>query len=342
MSNKSLVSAIIIFLNEERFLPEAIQSVFSQTYENWELLLVDDGSTDTSTQIARDFAEQYPGKVRYLEHPDHQNRAMSASRNLGIEHAKGEYIAFLDADDVWLPHKLEQQVDLLEAHPEASMLYGNRQHWYSWTGEQEDIHRDFVPEMIGARADTLFDPPALLRSLIRPPRSDTNPWGRATTPCPSDFMFRWGMLERTGGFEESFIGAYQLYEDQAFLSKVYLNAPVFVAGKSEYWSRYRYMHPTSCSAVVNKAGKQSSARLFFLSWLEGYLSKQGVKDREAWKRLREEQLLAQVRAHAQKREWKQATRGLLVMLRHHPRAFERAYQKLRRLLAPFRRPLWYS
>src|SRR4028118_1816749 len=161
MSNKPLVSAIIIFLNEERFLPEAIESVLAQTYENWELLLVDDGSTDGSTQIALNYAERHPGKVRYLEHPDHQNRAMSASRNLGIEHAKGEYIAFLDADDVWMAHKLEQQVSILEAHPEAAMLYGNRQEWHSWTGEPEDIHRDFVPEMIGARADTLFDPPAL-------------------------------------------------------------------------------------------------------------------------------------------------------------------------------------
>src|SRR5919198_1004258 len=104
-----LVSAIIIFLNAERFIQEAIESVFAQTYDAWELLLVDDGSTDGSTAIARRYAEQHPGKVRYLEHNGHQNRGKSASRNLAIRNCTGEYIAFLDADDVWLPRKLEQQ-----------------------------------------------------------------------------------------------------------------------------------------------------------------------------------------------------------------------------------------
>jgi glycosyltransferase involved in cell wall biosynthesis len=339
MSGKPLVSAIIIFLDEERFLPEAIESVFSQTYEDWELLLVDDGSTDASTQIALSYAQRHPDKVRYLEHPGHQNRAMSASRNLGIEHARGEYIAFLDADDVWLPGKLERQVALMEAHPEAGMLYSNRQHWYSWTGEPEDVQRDFVPEMIGAGADALFEPPELLPALVRPPRSDTNPWGRATTPCPSDFLVRREVVERVGGFEEAFIGAYQLYEDQAFLSKVCLKEAVFVAGRSEPWSRYR-QHPDTCNAVVWRAGKFDSARLFFLDWLGEYLFERGIKDAEVWKLLREERLFARVRVHVHKREWTRAARNLLVMLWHHPRAFERAYQKLgRRLLAPIRRPL---
>ena len=108
--DKPLVSAIIIFLNEERFIREAIDSVFAQTCENWELLLIDDGSHDGSTDIARRFAAENPGKVRYFEHQGHQNRGMSVSRNLGVRHAMGQYIAFLDADYVWLPEKLEQQV----------------------------------------------------------------------------------------------------------------------------------------------------------------------------------------------------------------------------------------
>src|SRR5215212_3944019 len=122
MSSKPMVTAIIIFFNEERFIREAIESVFAQTYDNWELLLVDDGSTDGSTQIALDYAHQYRAKVRYLEHPGHQNRGMSAARNLGISYARGQYVAFLDADDVWMPHKLHQQVEILDSHPEAAML----------------------------------------------------------------------------------------------------------------------------------------------------------------------------------------------------------------------------
>ena len=103
MSSKPLVSGIIIFLNAEKFIEEAIDSVFAQTYDNWELLLVDDGSTDRSTKIAQQYAQHYLAKVRYLEHENHQNLGMSATRNLGIRNVKGKYIAFLDADDVWLP-----------------------------------------------------------------------------------------------------------------------------------------------------------------------------------------------------------------------------------------------
>ena len=86
------VSVIVIFLNEERFLEEAIESVLAQTYHDWELLLVDDGSTDRGSDIARDYAQRFAGQIRHLEHGGHANRGMSASRNLGLRHAKGRFI----------------------------------------------------------------------------------------------------------------------------------------------------------------------------------------------------------------------------------------------------------
>src|SRR5690349_19072164 len=94
--SRPLVSAIMIFRDEERFIQQAIESVFAQVYDEWELLLVDDGSQDGSTQIARDFARRFPRKVRCLEHPYRESLGMSASRNLGIDEAEGELIAFLD------------------------------------------------------------------------------------------------------------------------------------------------------------------------------------------------------------------------------------------------------
>src|SRR6478672_466011 len=115
MNISPLVSSIIIFFNAEKFFEEAIESVLAQTYGNWELILADDGSTDGSTAIALRYAQQYPEKIRYVEHEGHQNCGMSATRNLGICHAKGEYIAFLDADDVWFPYKLEQQVEIMKS-----------------------------------------------------------------------------------------------------------------------------------------------------------------------------------------------------------------------------------
>jgi len=139
---KGLVSAIIIFFNAEKFIEEAIESVLAQSYDNWELLLVDDGSEDNSTMIARRYEKKYQPKVRCFEHDGHSNQGMSASRNLGLSHARGEYIAFLDADDVWMPHKLEQQAAILNSRPEAAMVYGRTLIWYSWSGEPEDEYRD--------------------------------------------------------------------------------------------------------------------------------------------------------------------------------------------------------
>ena len=68
---------------------------------------------------------------------------MSASRNLGLREAQGEFVAFIDADDVYLPEKLERQSDLLDAHPDAAMVYGPTLHWHSWTGRAEDAALDY-------------------------------------------------------------------------------------------------------------------------------------------------------------------------------------------------------
>ena len=121
-----LVSVVIAFLDGERFLREAIDSVFAQTYERWELLLVDDGSGPAASSIARECAAREPGRVRYLEHDEHRNRGLSASRNLGIAGARGVYTAFLDADDVWLPDKLMDQVAILESRPMSERCTGTR------------------------------------------------------------------------------------------------------------------------------------------------------------------------------------------------------------------------
>ena len=197
----------MIFWEAETFLDEAIRSVFAQTYDAWELLLVDDGSTDTSTETAKRYARQYPARVRYLQHEGHENRGMSASRNLGIRCAQGEYVAFLDADDVWLPPKLEQQVAILEANPDAEMVYGRTEIWYSWTGKPQDSRRDrMLP--LGVPADTLVHPPTLFLLLLR---------NKVQTPTTCNAIMRRRLFDKVGGFEESFRG---MYEDQALFAKV--------------------------------------------------------------------------------------------------------------------------
>ena len=272
MSSKPLVSVVAIFLNAEQFIQEAIESVFAQTYDNWELLLVDDGSSDASTAVARRYAEQYPERVCYLEHPGRQNRGASASRNLGIRHAEGEYIALLDVDDVWLPHKLEQQVAIMESQPEAAMVYGLSEYWYSWTGWPEDQGRDFVYDL-GVPPNTLIQPPALIPIFFLEQK--------AAIPGPTDILVRRENVERVGGFDEHF----RLYTDQSFYAKVCLKAPVFAA--SACWDRYR-QHPNSAYSIARKTEQEYSTRLFFLNWLAGYLSDEGVKDPKIWQGLRKE------------------------------------------------------
>ena len=74
----------------------------------------------------------HPGQIRYLEHPGHANLGAGPTRNLGISRANGEFLVFLDADDVLLPHKLSRQLNLLQRHPTAIMVYGATEYWTSW------------------------------------------------------------------------------------------------------------------------------------------------------------------------------------------------------------------
>ncbi|GAB4374219.1 MAG: hypothetical protein Kow00121_18320 [Elainellaceae cyanobacterium] len=269
MHSTPLVSAIIIFLNGEEYIEEAIASIFSQTYPHWELLLVDDGSTDGSTAIAQRYAQQYPDQVRYLEHEGHQNRGMSAARNLGIRHAQGEYIGFLDADDIWLPQKLEQQVAILQTHPEAAMVYGRTQIWYSWTGQEADRDRDHFYEL-GVQPNTLIKPPTLFQLLLQ---------NKYQTPTTCNALIRRDVFNAIGQFEEAFR---TMYEDQVFFAKVTLKAPVFVG--NECWAKYR-QHPQSCSSDVERMNYYKT-RQPFLMWLENYLVEQNIQDQAILQALR--------------------------------------------------------
>ncbi len=267
--SRPLVSVIMIFLNEKSFLQEAIESVLGQSYQQWELFLVDDGSKDGSAEIARRFAAKYPDKVQYLEHEGHANRGMSASRNLGLRCSKGEFIAFLDGDDVWLSNKLQEQVTIMLAHPSAAMVYGRTQVWHSWTGRPKDKSRDHF-YTLGVRPDQLVQPPRLLIQLLE---------NRAQTPTTCNVMVRRSTFDKIGQFEESFR---TVHEDQVFYTKVHSQLPTYVANAC--WTKYR-QHPKSSSAQAKRKGLRHGARLRYLKWAKQYLLEQGVGDPEVWKML---------------------------------------------------------
>jgi glycosyltransferase involved in cell wall biosynthesis len=125
MENSPLVSTIIPVYNCERYLAEAIESVLAQTYRPIEIIVVDDGSTDGSADVAKDFADL---QVQYFYQP---NSGPGAARNQGTSLARGSLFAFLDADDVWLADKLTLQMATFESNPELDVVFGHISQFHS-------------------------------------------------------------------------------------------------------------------------------------------------------------------------------------------------------------------
>lgn len=141
-----LVSVVIPVYNAERYLEEAISSVLAQSNVRTEIILVDDGSTDGSAAVAL----RHCPPAKYFAQ---SNGGPAAALNTGASHATGDYLAFLSADDIWLPQKLEWQLAALSDDPECEMVFGHMQHFYS--GELSDEQKKKLhcpPEPMAALA----------------------------------------------------------------------------------------------------------------------------------------------------------------------------------------------
>ncbi len=171
---KPLVSVIVPTRNRADMLDEALRSIFRQTYPNFEVVVVDDGSTDHTPVVIR----KHGDRIRVVHR---QNTGRSLARNAGIAVARGDYISFLDDDDVWLPEKLARQVDVLSEAPSVDVVHG-----------QVYVLRD------GQRSAILTQPPA------RPSRDWVEQliWGDCVC-TPSVVMFRRKTLDENGGFDPS-------------------------------------------------------------------------------------------------------------------------------------------
>ncbi len=257
-----LVTVIIPFLNQERYLVEAIESVRAQTMSDWELLLVDDGSHDAGPKVACEYANSHPGRIKLLRHPSGGNHGAAAARNLGLAHAAGEFISFLDGDDVYQPHKLETEVGLLQSMPQAAMLYAPAIWWYPG-GERPDR-----AEKLGIEPGRIYNPPFLAGHILL--------LHKGAVPCICSVLIRRWALIAVGGFEESFA----LYEDQTLWGKLFFRYPVLVSPRPS--SRYR-QHADLTSARAQRAGdyhpwRVHAAEQRFLDWLRTYGDSLGVSD----------------------------------------------------------------
>lgn len=284
-ATRPLVSVVMPVYDVAPFLAEAIESVRAQTYPRWELLLCEDGSTDGSDEIARRYVALDPERIHYLEHEGRANRGASATRNAGLRAARGGIVALLDGDDVWMPTKLEEQVAILESRPDADVVYGPGEYWYSWA-DATRASEDRV-QGGGLPTNTLLARRELLTRMLR--REIHPPW----TCC---IAIRAEAVRRSGGFVNEFRTT---YTDQVFFARLSLEATALYVDRC--WARYR-IHPASASSQVQRAGGKRDARLRFLTWLEGYLPTTAARDdlalrvalRAALRRVRHPRLFAVV------------------------------------------------
>jgi glycosyltransferase involved in cell wall biosynthesis len=294
---EALVSVIIICYNQARFLGEAIESVLRQTYKHYEIIVMDDDSTDDPAAVAA----RYPG-VRFFTQPN-QGTA-GATRNSGFRQSKGEYLVFLDADDRLLPNALEVGVAGMNAHPECGFSVGRFL--------PVSVDGTPLPLMYGeCSADDHYD--AFLRWQ--------HSWSVAT------ILFRRSVFESVGGFNGSknMMGV----DDFDLVLRISRNLPVHC--HNQITAEYRF-HSANTSRNVEMMFRSSLA--VFRSewpWVKG-----NKKYEEALRRgLRHcrdrfaEELVEQVRAQARSRsERKQALSGVLALARLHPRILlKHAYRK---------------
>ncbi len=257
-----LVSVVMIFRDAERFMDEALQSLLAQTFTDWELLLVDDGSSDGSSALARRHAAAYPGRIRYLEHPGRAHRGTGPSRNLGLESATGAYASFLDADDVYFPERLARHVAAFGRHPRARLVISREIYWSQWSARERDQPTG-TDKIVGplARYDEPIEPPMLLRTALRR--------RGAAMPGMCSVTFDRRLALDLGAIPEHFTSQ---YEDQALIAKLMLAAVAVVL--EEPLVKYR-QHPASLTHRLARMGEYRPGRphaaLFdYLRWLRDY------------------------------------------------------------------------
>jgi glycosyltransferase involved in cell wall biosynthesis len=115
------VDIIIPAYNAAQYLPTAIESVVAQTFEDWRILLIDDGSTDNTAEVIAPFRDQLGPKLLYIKQP---NAGLPAARNTAIRNSTAEFLALLDADDIWLPCRLAESLKGFESRPQVGLVYG--------------------------------------------------------------------------------------------------------------------------------------------------------------------------------------------------------------------------
>lgn len=207
MNSRPLVSIITAVYNGEKYLEETLLSIFAQTYQNYELIIIDDGSPSRECQK---ICQKYAGRLKYFFQ---ENKGLSGARNRGLKEAKGEYIAFVDQDDLWLPKKLEKQVEHFERLREDGIPVGLV---YTPLIEIDETSREISRSSYGASGN-------LFAELIY-----TNNIG-----TPSSVMTRRDIIEQCGVFDENIVS----YSDWELFIRIAHRYEIHCL--NQYLTRYR-------------------------------------------------------------------------------------------------------
>ncbi|WP_186429899.1 glycosyltransferase [Clostridium sp. BSD9I1] len=219
-----MVSIIIPVFNGEKFISDAIRSVLNQTYKNIEIIVIDDGSIDKTADIVKNF-----DKIRYIYQ---NNKGPAASRNLGMALSKGEYIAFLDADDLYEPEKIQKQMEILEKYKEIDVVYNDMKLVDENLQFIKYINSDYVIE----------DGKSFLAMLLF----------RQIVPIPPSIMMRRKCYDEGIKYDEKLIHA----EDYEFIIRLgekhqfkYLQEPLYIYRRHE--ENLTNKHESQVKAEIN-------------------------------------------------------------------------------------------
>jgi glycosyltransferase involved in cell wall biosynthesis len=307
--------------NQAHFLNETIESVLCQSYTNFEVVVVDDGSPDNASEVA----SRYAGAGVRLIRQENQGRA--AARNRGLDETQGEYVVFLDSDDRLLPEELE-------AHPACALVFGRIR---AFGPDRSSLGSALPPYMMTDPHLYMITDPygALLRGNL--------------SFTPGAAMFRRSVLDSVGGFDTS--ASLQGSEDYDLYLRVASEFPIhhhyeLVVDYRRHEANLSRDSAKMLQASLKALHSQQERVGGTKEYEEAY--KHGIK---SWQSLYGHALLKDVLVHARQREWKQGLRDMLVLIRHDPKVFLRAYLKLRALahdrsytstISPYWRNPWHK
>ena len=140
-SHSPLISVIVPVYNREQYVAEALDSILAQDYRPLEIIVVDDGSTDRTPEIVQSYGSQ----LIYL---CQENQGVAAARNSGIDYAHGQFLAFLDSDDIWVEGKLSAQMALLDENPDLDVIYGHAENFFSPEVEDSFKRKTKIPQKV--------------------------------------------------------------------------------------------------------------------------------------------------------------------------------------------------